>query len=135
MSKSNNSEEVKNSDKKEEINNSTEKDELESKNQVEETEETRERLPGEERKGDYSAEKKKKIKMPFFIKVLNILHFGLITSFMFIAIHFYFRYATIKDDEFQISESNTQMGRVIICVILAVFFAISRAFLVDGFES
>ncbi|ELA42330.1 uncharacterized protein VICG_00730 [Vittaforma corneae ATCC 50505] len=81
---------------------------------------------------DDSTEKKPK-RIPFFIRMLNSIHFCLVGVFLLLAINFFFEYANIKNYELFEAESHVKLGKALICVVLAIFFAYAKVVLMESY--
>lgn len=82
-----------------------------------------------------SDKEKKPKRIPLFIRMLNATYFCLVSTCLFLAINFFFEYANTKNHELFEAESHVKLGRAIICVVLAVFFAYTKVSLMESYAS
>lgn len=100
-----------------------------------EEEETRLRSKKPENKTPKEDEKKPKMKIPLIIRILNGFHMCLISICLFVAINSFFEFLNIKNMESLEIDTSKEIGKIIICSILVVFFAYTKMILMEHFDS
>lgn len=74
-------------------------------------------------------------KVSYFIMIIDSLHFCALTLCMFLVIHFYCKYTDLKDNEFNQRASHREFGKMVLCIVLAIFFAVSKGVLIGNYSN